>query len=1145
MRLPTSRIALSTGLLLALAAFPLAAGAARPDVRKAGVPTVSPFAVIPSAETPAERRSDPRDFTRAPDGRVLFWADDGRHGQELWQIAAPGLPPSRISDFCPGRCGVEATRFLVPFDGDVLVLANVLGEGIGIWRLDGERLHVVARLPEGTFWNRPPAVTSEIVFFSLHFPAVGYAAWVTDGTSEGTRPLGIVDDGEVQSFPDDWEVVDGEVWFSADTARWGRELWATDGSSAGTRRITDICPLSCNSNPQILGRIGNRVIFRASGTGLGVEPWAIDVAGGEPVFLADVDPGLSSSWVIGFGQFDDDLYLLAPYSGLVWRTDGTPAGTTPEPSVAPDGDFPLSFGARVLGNRILFETFSDEGADLWAWHRHTHELHLLQGPNYRFFSTGAGRTATLDGELHWIGDGGDTLFATDGTTVRTVAELGARVYHSVLAEIDGRLWFVADDATGSEPWTSDGTASGTGRVADLSPARGSADPAELVSRTDGLWTVAGHLDGRFPWRIGDQGPENFGAPVQYLWRLEGTDADGPLFAVDTLRTLFGFDGGGWTELTDLAGPRTATYDGRLWFAGNPFSDQSLWASDGTVGGTKVVVDPYPEWNACGIIFCFPPEEYPAQLTASADRLWFVATDVDGNESLWSSEGTPESTASVALAGERLEELRSWADDRLWIRGRDLEDRPVVWISDGTDGGTRLLSTGDSLFAKLEHPLALGSETRLFVVHPTSGPDELWATGGTTATPHLVSRFGAADGADRVRVVEATASGGRAYFSVLDDVYGRELWITDGTTGGTFRLDLEPGARGSGPSDLTPLPNGGIVFAASRSATGHEPWISDGTLAGTRLIADLLPGPDASSPSGFTEHAGQIVFAADGMDSGRQLFSFPVPEAATDGCPADAACVHEGTFSIRIDRDDLGGGSLPATPVPLGARDSGIFWFFSPENWEVMAKVLDGCAINGHWWVLAAATTDVGHTLTVERHGTDETWSASRPTGAPQPALVDLEAFACSDEDRARDPAATSDTHPDGPGLPRLYPPPQGDGDCTPDLGTHCLSTDARFRVEVEWTDFEGASGVGRAVPFGARDSGIFWFFSEGNWELMVKVLDGCGLNSRYWVFAAATTTVEHTIRVTDTRSGDVWTSTNPAGVAAPAITDTEALATCP
>ncbi len=118
------------------------------------------------------------------------------------------------------------------------------------------------------------------------------------------------------------------------------------------------------------------------------------------------------------------------------------------------------------------------------------------------------------------------------------------------------------------------------------------------------------------------------------------------------------------------------------------------------------------------------------------------------------------------------------------------------------------------------------------------------------------------------------------------------------------------------------------------------------------------------------------------------------------------------------------------------------------------------------------------------------------------------------------------------------------GRCRPSLTNLCLSR-GRFKVEIDWQDLESNTGAGQVVPFRSDDSGLFWFFNADNWEMLVKVLDGCGINSHFWVFAAATTNVEYTLRVTDTESGAVKEYVNPLGVAAPAITDTEAFATCP
>jgi len=115
--------------------------------------------------------------------------------------------------------------------------------------------------------------------------------------------------------------------------------------------------------------------------------------------------------------------------------------------------------------------------------------------------------------------------------------------------------------------------------------------------------------------------------------------------------------------------------------------------------------------------------------------------------------------------------------------------------------------------------------------------------------------------------------------------------------------------------------------------------------------------------------------------------------------------------------------------------------------------------------------------------------------------------------------------------------------CIPDEVTLCLNQ-GRFRVRVQWTDFQGQTGPGSALPYTA-DSGFFYFFGPDNLEILIKVLNGCVPFERYWVFYAAATNVEYAIEVVDTQRGAAKVYTNDAGVFAPATGDTDAFATCP
>jgi hypothetical protein len=116
--------------------------------------------------------------------------------------------------------------------------------------------------------------------------------------------------------------------------------------------------------------------------------------------------------------------------------------------------------------------------------------------------------------------------------------------------------------------------------------------------------------------------------------------------------------------------------------------------------------------------------------------------------------------------------------------------------------------------------------------------------------------------------------------------------------------------------------------------------------------------------------------------------------------------------------------------------------------------------------------------------------------------------------------------------------------CREGAETLCLNTGDRFEVEVLWRDFAGTRRRAGTVPL-ARDSGLYFFLDPSNVELLIKVLDACGLNQHYWVFYAATTNLEFDIRITDTQTGAVKTYANLLGDSAKTITDSNAFATCP
>ena len=115
--------------------------------------------------------------------------------------------------------------------------------------------------------------------------------------------------------------------------------------------------------------------------------------------------------------------------------------------------------------------------------------------------------------------------------------------------------------------------------------------------------------------------------------------------------------------------------------------------------------------------------------------------------------------------------------------------------------------------------------------------------------------------------------------------------------------------------------------------------------------------------------------------------------------------------------------------------------------------------------------------------------------------------------------------------------------CTPSDTEICLNND-RFRVQGLYMTNQGLNGPAHAVKL-TSDSGYLWFFDATNIEVVVKVLNGCISNDRYWVFASGLTNVRVVLTVTDTQLGNTKVYLNDLNTPFLPIQDTSALESCP
>jgi len=147
-------------------------------------------------------------------------------------------------------------------------------------------------------------------------------------------------------------------------------------------------------------------------------------------------------------------------------------------------------------------------------------------------------------------------------------------------------------------------------------------------------------------------------------------------------------------------------------------------------------------------------------------------------------------------------------------------------------------------------------------------------------------------------------------------------------------------------------------------------VSDGFLLVADLSADTIYRVDRNYwPNGVAYSAGQIGtagfvgrldFETGNLSPIVKGLNNPRGMAFVDQKPAG---LQGGRFTASVAWSTSDGRSGTGQATQLAADTSG-FWFFSPDNIDLTVKVLDGQAINGHFWVFYGSLSNVAFVLTV-------------------------------------------------------------------------------------------------------------------------------------------------------------------------------------
>jgi ELWxxDGT repeat protein len=603
-------------------------------------------------------------------------------------------------------------------------------------------------------------------------------------------------------------------------------LYHTDATAAGTTAL-----LSSPSPIGYMAAAGGLAYFDAKQSGVS-QAWRSDgTAAGTAPLTSFATAGMTNS---SFTDVNGTVFFVAANSvtgGVeLWKTGGT-AGSTAQ--VVDPSQFASISNLTNLGGTLYFTAAPKAtSSDVELWKTDGTAAGTVRVKDVRAGTSGSAPSSltNVNGTLFFIANGGSTtngLWKSDGTDAGTAfvspfGGVGQPASPQALTGLGSTLYFTAALGNQRYLFKSDGTSSGTGVVAYITPLV--SNGTGFNSAPQGLTPFGGQL--YFTAVTPDAGRE--------IWRTDGT-------------------GAGTVRVTDVwPGPSSTTpsgltvFNGAIYFAADDgASGLELWRTDGTAAGTARVSDGYPG----------PLSSAPFGLRAmpgtngGPGRLVFAAMDALHGTELWASDGTAAGTGMVtdvntAPVGSDPTMLTA-VGNRVFFNAAGL-----LWVSDGVGGHTQSL-TGSTIDATgvatsvvdmrngLPTTLVIGD-----VLYYVSG-GRLWRSDGTRAGTYQVS--GAAS-----KLSSLARVGNLIYFSADDGVSGEELWRSDGTAAGTYRLvDIYAGKVSSAPRQITDV-NGIAYFKV-----GSRVYRSDGTPAGTFAITGDIPNPD--SLTGFQRVGNALYF----------------------------------------------------------------------------------------------------------------------------------------------------------------------------------------------------------------------------------------------------------------------------------------------
>jgi len=367
-------------------------------------------------------------------------------------------------------------------------------------------------------------------------------------------------------------------------------------------------------------------------------------------------------------------------------------------------------------------------------------------------------------------------------------------------------------------------------VKDINPGPGNSSPSNIIAAHNKIFFTATNAAGK-----------------EELWVSDGT-ADGTNL-IKTAKAGSKFSNPSWGNKTLLF-----SYD-------KPANGNELWKSDGTTEGTMLVANIYPGSGSA----------YPAYTTfVNGGAFVFSANNGGKGAELWRTNGTAAGTSLVkdindnatASSDPNLSDA-AYLDEKLFFSAHEPQHETELYASDGTPGGTQLVkdlnpagSCNPSNFIVFKKAVYFSGNNGLY--------QTIFRSDGTAAGTQEVVNLGKTNG----RVNQLVAAKGWFYILFYNtDSSRQELWRSDGTSNGSFRLQILPGRFWSKAATLGNV----LYFTQDDFVHGAEPWTANGTAGSAALLKDIAPGSASSYPAGFYAFKNKMYFGARDASNNNYLW----------------------------------------------------------------------------------------------------------------------------------------------------------------------------------------------------------------------------------------------------------------------------------